>query len=314
MNLPRAVLTGATGFLGLHLLPALLRSGFKVRILARGDPAPGAWEGLSFETVHGSLSDAGALKALVQDADVVVHAAGLIKAPSRPEFLRVNRDGTAALAGITRAQAPGANFLLISSLAAREPSLSDYAFSKRQAEVVAEAVFAGQEGRFAIIRPPAIYGPWDRATLGFFRASLLPVVPVLGRGRVAVIHARDAASAIAALAKNWHPGRFVLADERPQGYKMRDVALAAARATGRRPCLVQLPDALVLAAGQFAGLWARLTDKPRIFGPGKAREMLHLDWTVPRAELLPAEVFAPSVSLEDGFADTVAWYRQAGWL
>lgn len=319
MNPLRAALTGATGFLGLHVLPALVQAGFEVRILARRDPAPGepaaaAWDGLTFETVRGSLNDAGALKALVQDVDVVVHAAGLVKARSQAEFLQVNRDGTAALAGAMLAQAPGANFLLISSLAAREPGLSDYAFSKRQAEMAAEAIFAGREGQLAIIRPPAIYGPWDRATLAFFQATLLPIAPVLGRGRVAVIHACDAALAIAALAKGWRPGRFVLADERPEGYRMRDVVLAAARATGGRPHVVQLPDALVLAAGQASALWARITGKVQIFGPGKAREMVHTDWTVPGTELLPAEVFTPRVSLEAGFANTVAWYRRAGWL
>jgi hypothetical protein len=90
--------------------------------------------------------------------------------------------------------------------------------------------------------------------------------------------------------------------------------VAAARATGGRPRFVQLPDALVLASGRAAWLKARLMGRVQIFGPGKAREMVHRDWAVRGPELLPAEIFAPRLGLEEGFAETVGWYRQAGWL
>lgn len=314
MTRPRAALTGATGFLGIHLLPALVEAGFDVRILARRDPEPGIWQGLAFETVRGDLADAAALAALVQGADVVVHAAGLTKALRGAEFLRVNRDGTAALVNTITSTASGARFLLVSSLAAREPRLSDYAFSKNQAELAVQAAFAGSPEKLAIIRPPAIYGPWDKETLTVFRSTLRPFASIPGRGRTALIHAREAAAAIAALAKSWRAGRYALADARPEGYAMRDLLLAAARATGGKARIVQVPDQIFLAAGSAAGLWARLSGKPLIFGPGKAREMLHADWMVSAAELLPAEIFSPRLGLDAGFADTVAWYRHAGWL
>ncbi len=316
--MPRVALTGATGFLGLHLLPALLERGFAVRILARRPPPKGAWAGLPFETVHGSLADGAALQELVEGAAVVVHAAGLIKARSRADFLRVNRDGTAALASATRKAAPDARFLLISSLAAREPHLSDYAFSKHAAEQAASAAFSEVPGQLAIIRPPAIYGPWDRETLRLFRAAGRAFAPVPGKGRVAVVHAKDAARGIAALAASWRAGRFALADTNPEGYPPGDLLRAAGAAMGRTPRLVPLPAPVLLpvllAAGAAAGLWSRLTGTAQIFGPGKAREILHPDWSVRAGDLLPAEIFRPRFGLEQGFADTVAWYRRAGWL
>ena len=112
-----AALTGATGFLGRRLAMALTARGWRVRALVRrpSDQAPLEQEGVS--TLLGDLADAAALHALADGADVTVHCAGLIKARGRAEFLAVNRDGAArvALAG----EAP---MLLISSLAAREPS------------------------------------------------------------------------------------------------------------------------------------------------------------------------------------------------
>jgi 2-alkyl-3-oxoalkanoate reductase len=310
----RAALTGATGFLGLHLLPALLRAGFNVRILARRDPNHPAWRGLDFETIRGGLEDPDALAELVRGADLVVHSAGLIKARGDGEFLRVNRDGTVALAAITRREAPQARFLQISSIAAREPGLSDYSFSKHAAELAARVIFADAAEQLAIIRPPAIYGPWDKETLPLFQSTQRRFSAVIGRGKLTVIHASDAADAIIALTKHWRPGQFTLADDRPQGYRMRELLQAGARATGGTPRLVQLPDPLVLAAGRVTGLLTRISGKTQIFGLGKAREALHPDWSVSPEELLPAEIFTPRFGLAEGFADTVAWYRRAGWL
>jgi nucleoside-diphosphate-sugar epimerase len=312
--LRRAALTGATGFLGLHVLPALARAGFQVRILARRAAAPAAWDGLSYETVHGDLSSPQALQALLQDADLVVHAAGLIKARRPADFYAVNRDGTAALAQAARRIAPQARFLMVSSLAAREPQLSDYAASKRQSEQAAQATFADAAGQLCILRPPAIYGPWDRETLTLFKATRNRFAPVAGHGRTAVVHVQDVAAAIAALAQNWRHGVFALADLRPNGYSMQELLGTMAQATGGTPHLLQLPDTLVLAAGHAAGFLNRLTGQAHIFGAGKAREMLHQDWTVSPAEALPAEIYAPRYTLEQGVADTVAWYRRAGWL
>ncbi len=312
---PLAAVTGGTGFLGLHLLPALAQAGFRIRLLARRDPSHSAFAGLAFETLRGSLEDETALAALADGADVVVHAAGLIKAHTRAEFLHANQGGAAALARATRRTAPGARFVLISSLAAREPQLSGYAFSKHAAEDAARDIFSDAPAQLAILRPPAIYGPWDRETLALFRASLYPVAPLLSDGIAAVIHAADAAGAIAAMAgETFRPGCFALADEQPQGYALRVLMAEAARATGGRARLAHLPKAMVMAAGFASGVLGGLRRTPPIFTLGKAREILHPDWSVRPDELLPREIYAPRIGLAQGFAETVAWYRQAGWL
>lgn len=310
-----AAVTGGTGFLGLHLVPALAQAGFRLRLLTRRDPAHPAFAGIPFEALPGDLDDTAAQAALVRDADVVVHAAGLIKAHNRAEFLHANRDGTAALAQTTRRVAPQARFILVSSLAAREPQLSNYAASKNEAEAAARHAFHAAPGQLAIIRPPAIYGPWDQGTLPWFQASLGPVAPVLGNGKTALIHARDAAGAITAMAgAAFRPGAFTLADERPEGYTLRTLMEAAVRATGGHPRLIALPRAVLLAAGAYADLVGKIRNRPSVFSLGKAREILHADWSVPAEELLPREIHTPRIGLQEGFAETVAWYRQAGWL
>ncbi len=316
MTRPLVAVTGATGFLGLHLIAALAQAGADIRILARHDPAHEFWDGLSFETVRGSLEDEAALTRLVKGADTVIHAAGLIKALDRATFLNTNRDGTERVARIARRHAPAARFILVSSLAAREARLSSYAFSKRAAEDAARLVYADAPDRLVIIRPPAIYGPWDRETLAIFKTAKVPIVPLVSRGRMAMIHVSDAAAAIARLALGaGEAGLYALADSRPEGYEMLELLAEAACAVGRKqPRFVPMPPALIRLAGRASGAWGRLRGQAPVFTAEKAEEILHLDWSITPAEALPGSVYQPRLGLTEGFRETVAWYREKGWL
>jgi nucleoside-diphosphate-sugar epimerase len=144
--MPVAAVTGGTGFVGRHVVAALAASGWRLRLLVRRNP------GLDIgaepvDLVPGSLDDPAALDALVTGADAVIHLAGAIKGADRAAFDRVNRDGTAALAAAWRRRAPEARFVLLSSLAAREPGLSAYAASKAAGEHALRAVAGAQDGR-----------------------------------------------------------------------------------------------------------------------------------------------------------------------
>lgn len=300
--------TGATGFLGRHLVRALAQDGWTPRVLVRRDPIHPVWRDFNVEVVAGDLRTPGALARLSEGAEVVVHVAGLIKARSLDAFNAVNRDG--ALAAAQAAREAGVRFLLVSSLAAREPTLSNYAASKRAGE---DAVLADSPDTL-IVRPPAIYGPGDTETLEVFKlAASSPVLPVLSpTSRVAMIHVHDAASQLAAYCKNPVSGLVELSDVRRDGYTWAEIMSTAASVMGRKPSLVRLPRAGVMAAGALADAWSFASQTPAVFGLGKARELLHADWTpssAPMAEGVPS-VFG----LFDGFAHTVDWYRKQGWL
>ena len=180
---PLAAVTGATGFIGRHLVAELHRAGWRVRLLLRREPDVAEWRDLPPpQVVAGALDDDAALERLVEGADVVIHLAGLIKAARRRDFLAVNRDGAAAMARAVERVAPGARFVLVSSLAAREPQLSDYAASKRAGE---GAVLEVLGSRATVLRPPVVYGPGDRETLVFFQLAGRRLVPLLGSAEVA---------------------------------------------------------------------------------------------------------------------------------
>ncbi|MBX9944407.1 MAG: NAD-dependent epimerase/dehydratase family protein [Reyranella sp.] len=301
--------TGATGFVGPHLVAALARRGWRVRLLIRRwSPVP-SLAGTEAEIVLGDLADDAALRRLTAGVDAVVHAAGLIKARSSSDFLRVNRDGTARLS----AAAPGVPFVLLSSLAAREPQLSPYAGSKR----AAEQALAGRAGRWLAVRAPAVYGPGDRETLAYFRAIARGWAPRprLAEARLALIHVTDLAEVLAlAIDNSTAESVCEIDDGREGGYSYDDMAAAASAAVGRRVRSFGVPRTALRIVAAANGLRQALGGPPQILTGGKVDEMFHSDWTVHDRRLATVLAFRPRYDLPAGFRDTVMWYRRQKWL
>ena len=301
--------TGVTGFVGPHLVAALARRGFRLRLLVRRwSPLP-SLAGVDAEMVLGDLSDEAALARLVAGADAVVHAAALIKARHAAEFRAVNRDGTALLSAL----APDSLFVLLSSLAAREPQLSPYASSKR----AAEQVVASRSGPWLVVRAPAVYGPGDRETLAYFQtvAGGLAVRPAVPSARLSLIHVADLAEALARSVEQRISGSlYEIDDGHETGYSYRDMGAAAGRAVGRRPLSLAVPRFVMAGLARVNAVNNALGGKVQILTPAKVNEIFHSDWTIHDRRLLAALDWAPQHDLASGFAETISWYRQAGWL
>ncbi|NQW52718.1 MAG: NAD-dependent epimerase/dehydratase family protein [Rhodospirillales bacterium] len=299
--------TGATGFVGQHLVAALASRGWRLRLLVRRwSPLP-SLAGVDADLVLGDLSSEPALRQLVNGADAVVHAAGLIKARADRDFLPVNRDSTALLSAL----APDAHMVLLSSLAAREPQLSAYAASKR----AGEAVIATRRGPWTIVRAPAVYGPGDRETLAYFRAvnSGIAPQPRLPAARLSLIHVADLAEALALAVERPPPnGVYEIDDGRAHTYA--DMANAAGQALGRRPWRIAVPRGVMAGLAGCNGIRQALTGSAQILTRGKVNEIFHPDWSVGNRALAAAIGFEPRYDLTSGFRDTILWYRGKGWL
>lgn len=311
-----AAITGGTGFLGRYIVAALHRAGFSVRMLVRQDPVHPLLADVRPELVLGDLRDEAALARLVSGADVVIHVAGLIKAASRADFFLVNEGGSAALGRAVATHAPAARLLIVSSQAATQPQLSHYAASKRAGEEAAVAAYGGDD--WVIVRPPAIYGPWDRETLALFKAATGPVVPVLGgrNARLAMIHAADAADAIAALAVPGGPrGQcYALCDGVAAGYGWETLLDTASQAVGHRALRMRVPAPLIRLIGLCGSAYAGVIGKPVMLTLPKTREITHADWSVASQQLPPESLWKPRIPLRVGFEETANWYRNQGWI
>lgn len=298
-------LTGTTGFVGGHLLDAALAAGHGVRALVRRPQVPRedvAW-------IEGALDRLDALAGLCKGADAIIHVAGAINAPGRAAFFAANADGSAALlAAAQAARVP--RFVQVSSLAAREPRLSDYGASK----AAADAHVAAAPLSTAIVRPPAVYGPGDRETLAVFRLAKRGISPVVGTGRFSIVHVHDLAAALLALAAAPATGTFEVEDGTPGGFTQASFARAIAAALGRTVRIVPLPRALLPIGAALDTLAARATGRTPRLSRDRARYFAHPDWTADAAPLRATGLWHPRIPATRGLAETAAWYRAAGWL
>lgn len=305
---PVAAVTGATGFLGRYIVAALSRSGWHVRALVRSEPMHEQQKNLNTEIVLGDLTDVRALERFCAGADAIVHIAGAIKAKDRAGFFSVNAQGSENLARAVAAIASEVPIVHVSSMAAREPHLSDYAASKLAGE---EALRTNLSGPLTILRPSAVYGPWDEATKPIFQMAakgriFLPRAP---NSRICLIHADDVADAVVSVLRHRSgTATYELSDDNTEGYSWHEIASAASKAMRKEPKVFDVPLGILKLGGLVSELSSRLVGAAPILTLGKTREMLHTDWSS-RAESQPPETcWRPRISLSDGFETTATWY------
>lgn len=307
---PTVALTGATGFVGNHTIDCFLAAGYGVRALTRREQT--AREGVTW--VRGDLDDEAALLELATGADTFIHIAALTKALSRDTFFDVNVGGTkkalraAADAGVSR-------FVHISSLSAREPHLSDYGASKAASELLLTA--RDWPFSWTIVRPPAIYGPGDKEILKLLKATRIGLLPAPGRrtNRFSMIHGRDMAQALVALARPGNEKSIIEIDDRkPSGYTLSDVAKALGGDAGKAPKIISLPFPVLGFIGFLNGLAAKLVRRPAMLTLSTARYLCHHDWTVRASRRPQLPHWSPQFDLKSGLEDTIDWYRKNGLL
>jgi nucleoside-diphosphate-sugar epimerase len=341
---PQAVVTGASGFIGMHLVQRLLREGQRVRVLMHRSPCPQALQSQGAEVIRGGLDDLALLKDAVQGADVVYHVAGLTSATNEADLLRVNGEGSRNLAQACAAQAKSPTLLYVSSVAAAGPTsrehvrverelpapVSRYGRSKLAGEI-AIAEFAS-EVPITIVRPGIVFGPQNRETLPMFQSiQWLNTHAVMGMRApiLSLVYVDDLIEIIlrAALQGTRLPmpcgvplqqlsaGRgvyFAAAAEHPD-YAEFGKWIAAEL---QRPFVlpVYIPGSVAAAAiGFFESLcWLRGTSSS--VNRDKLLEASAASWAC-SGELVRRELgFTMPYSLRERLHETVAWYRAQRWL
>ena len=300
----KLAITGGTGFVGSHLVEAALAAGHGAKALTRRTQP--SRDGV--EWIAGDLGSRDALELLVDGADAVIHVAGTINAPNAAGFEKGNVQGTLAmLAAATAGGVP--RFIHVSSLAAREPKLSLYGASKAKAEELVHS--SGLD--WAIVRPPAVYGPGDKETLELFRMAKLGLMLMPPKGRVSVIHAADLSKLFIALAAPSAPSNGLIEpdDGKAGGWTHREFARALASAVGTKAAVISSPGILLRMAARadqfLRGEKAKLTvDRAAYFS--------HRNWVVEPKRTAPPKLWRPEIDTLAGLADTASWYREKGWL
>jgi len=316
---PLAAVTGASSFFCRALEPQLGRRN-RVRGLFRSPGAMSdAWEARGHEVVFGDLDDEAALAGLVSGAEVVYHCAARMGKDDPALSQRINVDGTARLARL--AQMAGVRRLVyVSSISvyAATPTpdgiltedtvpvdvdrLNPYSKTKYGGELAVRALAERGDGPpFTIIRPTSVYGPWSRSWFLDWvgRLQKIPVV-IGGNVPVDVVHVEDVARALIQAAGTPGAANEVLHIGH-HTVTLQEFGALVGRAIGRS--VWRLPDPVD---------WLARHAVERLYRVVKGSRM-SMSLTQPvryshtKAERLIG--YAPSVSLEEGFADQGVWYR-----
>jgi nucleoside-diphosphate-sugar epimerase len=293
------LITGATGFIGQRLQAKLLGAGRKVTALIRPDSKhkdrllPGC------KQIETDLSDSDQLNSAVAESGTVVYCAGSVRGRTLEDFRAANIAGVAAIAQAIRCSTCEIPLLLISSLAASRPEISDYARSKHEGELQLRS-FANFP--WTIIRPPAVYGPGDREMLPILKLARHGIVTPAGPPgqRVSLLHADDLCAAVLAWLDAWRAcvhQCYAIDDGQTEGYDWRTIAETA---SGGKYRSLPIPSALLFGVAKANLLLSGWLDYAPMLTPGKARELTQADWICDNTPFTLATGWTPGIKLREG--------------
>ena len=327
--LKRVFVTGATGFIGSHLVDRLIGEGIRVCCLVR-DSSNLRWlEDKDVDMVYGDLLDQNSLESAVTDIDTVFHVAGATRSPTEEGYYQGNVTGTVNLVKAVLSVNPTLNrFVYISSQAASGPSyygepvresdephpLTVYGASKLAGE---EAVLAfSSQMPVTVIRPPSVYGPRDTGFLDAFRIIQAGIRPIVGwrKRYLSLVYIDDLIDGLmeAAVNEDAVDQTYFLVSDPP--FDWQQISEAITGVLKKKVLTIHVP---VLLAYIIAAIGEWLTmlrgNIPRLTTQ-KVRQFSQIYWVCDSTKARRELHFRPKVTLEEGLERTARWYRQEGWL
>jgi nucleoside-diphosphate-sugar epimerase len=328
--MPKILVTGASGFVGYHVVAALHAAGFAVRCLVRAHSRLDLIEAFGPELTQGDVTQPETLPPVVRDVDAVVHCAGLTRARRPAGFFAVNAEGTRNLCDACAGTGGRLQQLItIGSLAALGPAadpetpvteddpphpVGAYGRSKLAGQQVA----ASFRDRFpvTILLPPAVYGPADVDFLAYFRLIKYGVMPYIGRQArsLSLLHAEDLARAVVLCLQNPASRQRDYLLEDGARHTWEEVAATMSRVMDRNPLTIRLPEGLARVAARLGGWWGVMSGRPPVLNPERMQEFLQPHWVCQGRRIRDELGFVPQFDLAAGFRQTRDWYVRRGWL
>jgi len=320
-----ALVTGASGFIGSHLVEDLACRGWRVRALVHRRPLP---TGAQAETVQGDIQDTALLAKILENAEAVFHLAAALGFAriGREEFFRINAQGTEAVMRAAR-QAGVKKIVHFSSAGVLghvpSPIVADenqalnprdfYDRSKLEGERIARR-YAAQGLGVVIVRPGWVYGPGDRRTFKLIKAVGRGrfFLPGPGRTLQTPVHIQDLVAGTHLCLERGRKGEVYNLAGR-EVLTVREMVSAIARAAGKKPPRLRLPLLPVKVAAWLMGRAFSLAKKEAPLSPSRLAFFIH-----PKPLSIGKAVeeldYAPQILFEEGMRQTMAWYKDNGWL
>jgi nucleoside-diphosphate-sugar epimerase len=323
----KALVTGATGFIGSHLAEELGRRRYEVTGLVRKTSHLGELERLGVHLIVGDCRDKPSLEKAVEGMDFVFHLAAVIHAQNWEAYYQANSLGTRNLLEACAERNPGLKKLVfVSSISAAGPSekgiplkesdppnpISAYGRSKLLAE---EAVLEYKDRLpVVILRPPNVLGPRQKELFESIKLIRKKILPLLGTGepQTSLCYVGDVADALILAAENKEAtGKvYFLADPKP--YAWTDITGAIAETLGIRFFILKVPFSLQMLAAWVSEVSARLTGTSPLLMRKSVIASKKYFWIYDSSKIERELGFVPKVSLKEAIEKTIDWYKERG--
>ena len=292
-------LTGTSGFIGQALTQRLCQIGLNVRGLIRTSRKGSSLDHPNLTLVPGSLGDINSLHNLVKGCTSLIHCAGAVRGIRRSDFIPSNVQGIANLLKVCLSLPSPPRIIHLSSLAAREPLLSSYAWSKREGELL----FQKDAGslNWLIIRPPAVYGPKDKALLPLFQLGKKGIALQLGPhgSKFSLIHVQDLTDVVLRSLEmtTIHSSILEVDDGIPNGYSWDSVFRII---NPKIKIRLVIPRKFLWLMGKSNEMASRVFGYPPLFTTGKVAELCHTNWVCDSRGARQQLEWTPQIPLEEG--------------
>ncbi len=325
----RAFVTGATGFVGSHLVDRLLSLNYEVFCLKRKTSNLQWLEGKKVNLVEGDLFDNNVLDEAIKKVDFVFHVAGVIKSKKKEGFYKGNVEATKNLIEITYKVNPGLKrFVFISSLAACGPNPDDkpltedyiprpvttYGISKREAEK--EVIKFRDKIPVTIIRPPAIYGPRDTEILIYFRTFQKGLNSIIGFGDkyLSLIYVEDFVKGIILASQSEIKSGSVFFISGDGEYNWNEIAEVTSKILNKNSIKIRIPHFVVYSVGFIAQMLSVFSKNAATLNIEKCFDITREKWVCSNEKAKKILGYVPDYNLEEGFNKTILWYKNNNWL
>jgi nucleoside-diphosphate-sugar epimerase len=326
---PIAVVTGANGFVGSHLVDLLLSKNYIVRCLVRKSSNLKWLNGKNVEIYDTGLFDKDGLRKAFKDASYIFHVAGVVKSKTKEGYFKGNVETSRNLLEVAMENPTSIKrFLVVSSQTVTGPSTKDNPVNENsecrpittygKSKLEEEKLVLSYKDKLpiTICRAPAVYGERDTEIFIYFQTFSKGLTTTIGfdKKELSLIHAIDLVEGfyLASISDKAKGQIYFIGSEK--FYTWEEINSITSRILNKKPIIIKVPHFMVFTIAAIAQFFAIFSSKPATLNIEKAKDITQQYWTCDTSKAMKELGYRQKISIEEGIKRSCEWYKEMKWI